>query len=62
MNSMNLKVEQGFSAHITGTYVAPDQFNHKNCWKPLHAFLRNIDKVEEEEWASLLQFQDADTD
>ena len=59
---MNLKVERGFSAHITGAYVAPNQFNHQNCWKPLHAFLTNIDKVEEDEWASLLQFPDADTD
>jgi hypothetical protein len=45
--------------------VAPDQFNHENCWKSLHrlhTFLRNIDKVEEEEWASLLQFPDTDTE
>ena len=57
-----LKVERGFSAHRTGAFVTPPQFNHDNCWRPLEDFLPNIDKVKEARWSSILRIQGSDED
>ena len=50
-----LKVERGFSAHISGTYTSPPHFNYDYCWKPLRDFFKNIDKIKEDRWAMVLQ-------
>ncbi|KAF8799562.1 hypothetical protein BYT27DRAFT_7120426, partial [Phlegmacium glaucopus] len=55
-----LEVERGFSAHMKGTFIAPPQFNQDNCNKPLSDFFRNIDKVKEDHWSSILQFSGED--
>ncbi|KAF8903657.1 hypothetical protein CPB84DRAFT_1746062 [Gymnopilus junonius] len=62
------KVERAFIAHMRGTYVEPGQFNHDNCWNPMAVFFGHIDKVSEDEWRSILQFngvgrgEDAESD
>ena len=45
---------------MKGTFVAPPQFNHENCWGPLKDFFNNIDKVKEECWTAILQFRGVD--
>lgn len=49
------KVERGFSAHISGTYMSPPRFNYDYCWKPLEDFFKNVDKIKVDRWAMLLQ-------
>jgi len=56
------QVECAFFTHIKGTYTNPKQFNYENCWKPLTDFLNNLNKVKEEEWALILQFDSTDSD
>jgi hypothetical protein len=48
------KVERGFSAHISGTYMSP-RFNYDYCWKPLEDFFKNVDKIKVDRWAILLE-------
>ncbi|PPQ84739.1 hypothetical protein CVT26_014749, partial [Gymnopilus dilepis] len=55
-------VERVSAAHIKGTYIEPKQFNHDNSWRPMSFFFGHLDKVEEEEWKTILQFDGVDQD
>ena len=59
---MDSSDSNSFFAHKNGAFVAPPQFNQKNCWKPLGDFFANINRVKEEQWASILCIQGPNED
>ena len=56
------QVERAFAAHIKGIYIEPKQFNHDNSWRAMSVFFGHLDKVKEEEWKTILQFDGVDQD
>ena len=47
-------------AHLTGVFVAPDDFNHKTTWNSLQDFHRTLSRLREHHWVQVLNFNDYD--
>ena len=47
-------------AHLTGVFIAPDEFNHKTTWNSLRDFHRTLNRLCEHHWEQILNYNDLD--
>ncbi|KAH9015023.1 hypothetical protein EDB84DRAFT_1635082 [Lactarius hengduanensis] len=53
-------VERAMRAHLTGTFRAPSDFNHRTTWNSMKDFYRILDQISESRWMQALNFTDCD--
>ena len=50
-------MERGFAAFISGTYIEPQLFAHKNYWHTMRVFLGHVERISERRWGLILVSQ-----